>query len=322
MTTTNTQNKGKIPYHTVTETSKPKQRTKNLVLPAIVMAAAAICAASCNDSVGDEQESTEYKTEENVLRFTTDSDGTQRVVEEKVQANLPDPVIRNVERDQYGRRWIKIYHEAVPFSDGSIDSTGLLREYAYIDIDANTIMSKERYDAAHLETRPTGERVYWHAATPYSFDGFWSDKMEASKDEAMQIHQSSIDSFLISGHPSAVQAGHHGANGDWSTDSVATKPVQTHSGGHGGYIFARSYYPYAYHDYGSSPVAASPLVPTNKFANGVMKPANRFSTVNLFKAKALSMTQKIGPRSIHFNAKARTSTFRGGFRSRGVSFGS
>lgn len=284
------------------------------------MAAAAICAASCNDSAGTDEESTvEHKTEQTVLRFEIKPDGTQTVREEKVETDLPDPVARTVEKDQHGTCWVKIYHDPVPFADGSKDTTGLLREYAYINLDKNQVMSQERFESGDLKLSRTDDTVYWHPASPYSFDGFWSDKAELNKDEAMNIHANTIDAFA---QENAKDTSHtHGAQGSWDEDTTQTKPVHTHSGGSGHYVFVRSYYPYAYHGYESAPLGGH----SNRFAGSSLNHANtnRFSTLNVFRNKALSMTSRISHnKTFHFSSKMRTPTVRGHFSSRGISFGS
>lgn len=322
MTTTNTQTKGKIPSQTSAELSS-KRSKRNLQLPAIAMAAVAICAASCSDSAGgDEETITEYKTEQPVLRFETLPDGTQKISEEHVEADLPDPVMRLVEKDQNGTRWMKISHEPVPFADGTKDTTGLLREYAYVNLDSNQVLSQERFDSAALHLTASSDTVYWHAASPYSFDGFWSKDPEMNKDEAMMIHQQNITLFTSA--PVQDTAKHdttaHGVSGDWSTDSVQSNPVHTRSGSGGHYVFFRSYYPYAYHNSLSSPLANnSPATSTNRFSSPIST-KNRFTTTNMFRNK-LSMTQRISPKNFHFSTRMRTAPVRGVFSSRGPSFG-
>jgi len=316
-------NKGKLPFQETAEVKKTNLSRYNLRLAAIITAATALCVAGCDDSADSDQDTTEYKTTQPVLRFTTMPDGTQTVKQEDVSADLPDPVARQVEKDQTGARWIKIYNNPVPFEDTTKgmtkDTTGLLREYVYVNLDNNKVVPSDSFENEHHTLQQTSDTVYWHGATPYAFDGFWSDKPALNKDEAMQIHEQNINAFAaINAHDTA----HHGASGDWTTDTVQSNPVHTNNGGSGHYIFMRSYYPYAYHDYASSPLSSSSGFAKGANASGShVNSNNRFSTLNLFKSRAFSMTRPMMSRTVHFNT-VRTPVVRGFFRSSGIHFGS
>lgn len=315
----NTKNKGKVPFQMVAETLTKKAPKNSLRLQAIMMAAAALCAAGCDDSAGGYEETTQVKTVQPVLRFQTLPDGTQTVKEEEVQSDLPDPVARSVEKDQKGQRWIKIYHDPVPFADGSKDTTGLLREYAYVNLENSQAMSQQRFENSGLKLQGTKDQVFWHAVSPYAFDGFWSDKAELNKGSAMDIHANALKSFAAGGMQDDGKI--HGASGDWSSDSTQTKPVETRSGGHGHYVCMPRYYPYAYHNYGSSPIAGAGSHGVSEHnslhSSGKTKP---FTHTNVFRTAGAHMTAKPAlNRSFHVTT-VRTPVVRGGFSSRGFSF--
>lgn len=308
-----TKTKGKIPFQTIAEITNKSQESKSLLLPAIVTAAVAICAMSCNDSAGSDEESTLYKTTQPVLRFHVAPDGTQTVTEEDVQSNLPDPRIHMVQQDQNGKRWIKIQHDAVPFADGSKDTTGLLAQYAWLDLDRNQLVPQERFESEKHKLQQTSDAVYWHAASPYSFDGFWTKKPVGNKEEAMDIHQNSINGFMVQ-----AKATPNGASGSWAGDSTETAPVHSANGGGGHYVFVRGYYPYAYDNYASSPVSNNALRHNSLHGNSMF---SRTAKTNVFRNHGMHMSRLTSGRTAHFTT-VRSPTVRGHFSSRGgFSFG-